>query len=234
MKAPKQVMSTVKSVTDRKSISNEKIKTRRIIDPDGTGLSAVVNFKTYTDQKDPLLIFAHGEENGPYVFKTSSLKMRIARNANVSSEHFLYEEFIYFDGKHGRCHDRTTLTASIYDPLLKKQISLAVLECHTEDSNTVQLFWELFVRAYETENGLASTFDPRGWITDMAGANIEGLKRVFGVQAVQKIKGCEWHYKDGVNKHAHRLSDCGATFKPWLMLCWKQFHLKATKLQRKN
>ena len=97
--------------------------------------------------------------------------------------------------------------------MLKKQISLAVLECHTEDSNTIQLFWELFVRAYEMENGLASTFDPHGWITDMAGANIEGMKRVFGVQAVQKIKGCEWHYKDGINKHAHRWSDCGATFK---------------------
>ena len=94
-------MSTVKSATDHKSISNEKFKAHRIIDPDGMGLSAVVNFKAYTDQKDPLLIFEHGEENSPYVFKTSSLRMRIVRNENVSSEHFLNEEFIYLSGKHG-------------------------------------------------------------------------------------------------------------------------------------
>ena len=39
----------------------------------------------------------------------------------------------------------------------------------------------------------------------MAGANIEGLRRSFGPDAVERIKTCEFHFKDCRNKHARRL-----------------------------
>ena len=49
-------------------------------------------------------------------------------------------------------------------------------------------------------------FNPiKGWCTDMAGANIEGLRWSFGSDAVERIKTCEFHFKDCRNKHARRL-----------------------------
>lgn len=51
------------------------------------------------------------------------------------------------------------------------------------------------------------SFNPRGWITDMAGANIQGLKTVFGASAVDRIKTCEFHFKDCRNRQARKLDE---------------------------
>ncbi len=41
-----------------------------------------------------------------------------------------------------------------------------------------------------------TNFNPCGWITDMAGSNIEGLKRFFGTDVVGQIKSCKFHLKE--------------------------------------
>ena len=139
--------------------------------------------------------------------------MKIASKLNPSSGHFLSTGYVYFHGTTGRCKETTTLTASIYHPLLKKQVPLAILECPSENSQWITMFWSLFIEGYQEVNGKGSSFEPKGWISDMAGANMEGLRKVFGEEVLSKIKGCEWHYKDGVNKRAKQLRDCGGTFK---------------------
>ena len=47
------------------------------------------------------------------------------------------------------------------------------------------------------ENNTNEKFHP----TNMATSNFSGLERMFGEDILAKIKGCEFHFKDSVNKH---------------------------------
>ena len=57
-KSWEDISRIVKRVTDKKAISNEKIKQRQKIFPIGETYKAVKEYKTYTDQKDPFLIYS--------------------------------------------------------------------------------------------------------------------------------------------------------------------------------
>jgi predicted nucleic acid-binding Zn finger protein len=144
-----------------------------------------------------------------HVFKSSKLKAQFALNMDcATSKNKLSEEFCFFDGKVKRCRGLVSLTASVYHPVLKKLIPLATMECEGENSNTVQLFWECFNEILRKESGNNDyQFNPRGWITDMAGSNIEGLKRVFGSDVVGRIKSCEFHFKECRNRQSRKLGD---------------------------
>ena len=48
-----------------------------------------------------------------FVFKTSKDKAKMAMNMNKDGEHFLSNEFCFFDGKFKRCRGFVMLTASI-------------------------------------------------------------------------------------------------------------------------
>ena len=61
-----------------------------------------------------------------------------------NGEHFLKEGYCFFDGKFKRCRDFVTLTASVYHPLLNRQIPCAVMETEQENSDNIVLFWPLF------------------------------------------------------------------------------------------
>ena len=68
----------------------------------------------------------------------------------------------------------------MYYPLLRKQILLATMEALTEDTVNVKLFWCLFDEALRKGSGSDSAaFDPLGWCSDMAGANLVGILKVF-------------------------------------------------------
>ena len=55
--------------------------------------------------------------------------MKIAYSMdNTTGNHFLSKEYCYFDGKVKITKYFTTLTASIYHPLLQKQVPLAIME----------------------------------------------------------------------------------------------------------
>ena len=69
--------------------------------------------------------------------------MEIARAMDREGEHFMRDEYCYFDGKVKRCRNFVTLTASTYHPLLRKQVVLAVMEAEKEDSENIELFWRL-------------------------------------------------------------------------------------------
>ena len=48
-------------------------------------------------------------------------------------------------------------------------------------------------------------FNPVGWCSDMAGANLNGIKKVFGREALNKIKTCEFHFQENRNKKAWKM-----------------------------
>ena len=193
---------------DRKWISNQKQSVRQEIHPSGENFEAVVTFKQYCDKKDSLLIFKVNDRRGnpdkpSFVFKTSEDKMKTALKMDRNGEHFLKEEYCFFDGKVKRCRDFVTLRASVYHPLLKRQIPLAVMETEQENSENIALFWTLFNEGLRKVSGDNNTvFNPLGWCTDMARANMNGLRQVFGDDALSRIKSCEFHFKESRNRMA--------------------------------
>lgn len=197
-------------LVDRKWISNQKQAVRRELNPQGENFEGVVMFKHFCDPKDPFYVYkindSRGNPDSPtFVFKTSKAKLLMANNMNKDGEHFLNKEYCFFDGKKKRCRNYTTLTASVYHPLLKKQIPLAVMETETEDSRCVTLFWRLFQEALGKATTSTCTFNPTGWSSDMAGANLVGIRDVFGSEALKRVKTCEFHFKQNRNKKAREL-----------------------------
>ena len=71
---------------------------------------------------------------------------------DCDSDSYLSNEFYCFDGMVNRTISFTTLTASVYNPFLQKQIPLAIMECRSEGSYNIERFWCLFNEAYRKAN----------------------------------------------------------------------------------
>ena len=199
-----QVLNIAKNVTKRKKVSNEKIKQTKLQQPNGTSFEGIREDKKYTDSYDKLLV-PEISDSEQYVFKTSLEKTKIASEmCNVGP---LAEEFCYFDGKVKRTRSFTSLTASAYYPFLRKQIPLATIECKAEDSRHVAQFWKLFNNCYKEANETENKFGPTGWCTDMAAANMNGLRDVYGYDVISNLKGCEFHYSQSVEKHSKKFQE---------------------------
>ena len=80
------------------------------------------------------------DENKQIIFRSSVVKMEIAAKMSLST-HFLSEEFCHFDGKVNRTRHFTTLKASVYHSLLQKQIPSASMDCTSENTDSVEVFW---------------------------------------------------------------------------------------------
>ena len=199
------------AVMDKKRVSNMKQKLKKDIEPFGHNFEAIISFKEYADKKDPLYVYKINDKRGnpdmpSFVLKTSTTKMTMALHMDKTGDHFLSKEFCFFDRKRKRCKGFVTLTASVYHPLLRKQIPLAIMEAESENTENVELFWRLFNEALRKVAASDSfKFNPIGWCCDMAGANLAGISKVFGDDA--DIKSCEFHFKDHRNKQAKKL-DC--------------------------
>ena len=177
-----EVEKAANRLVDKKWIANEKENIKRETRPYGENFEAVVTFKLYCDNQDELLIHKVNERRGnpdfpSFVFKTSKERMKIALNMDREGEHFMREEYCYFDGKVKRCRKFVTLTASTYHPILKKQIPLAIMETEKEDSENIELFWTLFNTS---------------------------IKKAAGDNTVcQKVKKCYGCGSDFAEKHRH-------------------------------
>jgi len=152
------VESTAAKIVDRKWILSQKQNAKKEIHPSGENFEAVVTFKLYCDES------RGNPDMSSFVFKTSHERMDIAMKMNKDGDHFLQEEYCYFDGKVKRCRNYVTLTASTYHPLLKKQIPLGIMEAERENSENIELFWTLFNEAYKVVAGDGTPyFNPKGW-----------------------------------------------------------------------
>ena len=80
------------------------------------------------------------------------------------------------------------------------------MECENESTETVAQLSSLFNEMLGKVTGQPDyKFNPRGGCSDMAGSNLQGLKIVFGKDALQKVKGCEFHFKECRNRHVRKL-----------------------------
>ena len=74
--------------------------------------------KKWSDQEDKFLVYEI-DPNQQYVFKSSKMRMKLARYVVLHSANCLKKEFCFFNGKHGRVNEFITLTASIHHSFLK-------------------------------------------------------------------------------------------------------------------
>ena len=97
----------MESTLDCNWIPNTKKKGKREMEPICHDFEAVTVFFEY-DKKDRSFIYiinnCRGNPDMPsFVFKTSETKERIGLNMNREGDHFLHDEFCFFDGKQKRC-----------------------------------------------------------------------------------------------------------------------------------
>ena len=76
-----EIKKTVKSVTNKKAISNEKIKQRQKMQPLGKSFLAVKDYEEFTDMDDELYVYKV-DENEQIIFKTSSFKTKLAKRTD--------------------------------------------------------------------------------------------------------------------------------------------------------
>ena len=206
-----EVKETVKRVTNIRSISNEKVKQKKVIQPTGQSYKAIREFQDYVSENDKYLIYEINE-NLQYVFKTSKQKLLLAKEMKRDGNSYMNAEYCYFDGNFKRVKHFVSLTASVYHPLLCKQVTLATMECKHEDKDNIEIFWRVLNKAYKEVNGGDEKFLPVGWCTDMASGNFIGLVRIYGEDVLDTVKGCEFHYKDSVNKKAKSFGESKEQF----------------------
>ncbi len=75
------------------------------------------------------------------------------------------QEWGYVDFKEGRCPGYQTLGAHVYHPLFQKTVTLAIMECEDQKTETVALFFNLFNEMLRDYTGDPDyKFNPSVWI----------------------------------------------------------------------
>ena len=144
-KADWAAVEEVEATLDRQWLANEKKQIKRDNELFGHDFEAVVTFKQYCDKKENYYVYKINDRRGnpdrpSFVFKMGTQKAKMAINMDKDGNHFMKEEFCFFDGKRKRCRGFVTLTASVYYGLLQKQVPLAVMEAEKEDTTNIALF----------------------------------------------------------------------------------------------
>ena len=199
---------------NRKMIANLKQSATAELYNDKDDFIGLRDFKKHCDKRDKFYVYKiNSRELNPnepnYVFKTSKTKVKIAMSMCQGSGHeFLEDEPCFFDGKSLKLRKGLkTLTLSVYHPLLRKQLPLAIMDCEAEDTQNITIFWNLLNECIQIESGNSTMkFDPCGFCLDMAGCNRAAGVTVFGQIFLQKIKSCEFHFKQCRNRHRQKLT----------------------------
>ena len=75
------------------------------------------------------------------------------------------------------------------------------METKAESSTTCALFWKMWNKALGDVKGDPNyTYNPKGFMTDKAGANANGILHVYGPHAIRKSYTCQFHFKQCLNR----------------------------------
>ncbi len=205
------VQDVADSVIDDEKVKYCKKKTERESHPHGHSFEAVGQLRSRLIKKDPFLIYKINSCNlngdPSYVFKMSKIQAKLAVAMDQDHADFLCDEYCYFDGTFKRCPGFVTLGAHVYVEILRKVVKIATMECETESTETMVIFWNLVnevLEAFTGEKGYK--FNPKGWAVDEHAGNWASIRTVYGESAVnEKTVSCEFHFKQSVVRHAKHL-----------------------------
>jgi hypothetical protein len=121
----------------------------------------------------------------------------------------------FFDGTFKRCPGFVTLGAHVYVELLRKVIKIATMECESESTETMIIFWSLLNEVLETFTGKKGyKFNPVGWAVDEHGGNWASVRAVYGEEAVnERTVSCEFHFQQSIVRHAKHLGSAKSQTK---------------------
>ena len=170
------------------------------------------------EETDPYYIYRVNDrklnDHPSYVFKSSRVQATIALSMDQSCNGVLSKEYCFMDIKHSRCIGFKTFSVHVYHPVLRRIVTLATMECEDETTDTLATFWQLFNKVLQEVSGNPSKlFNPFGWMADEAGANWAALSRVFGQEDLNRTVGCQFHFKQSVNRHALQLNSSRSKVK---------------------
>ena len=205
------VQDIVDSVIEEEKVKNFKKKTGKESYPLGHSFEAVGQLRTCLMPKDPFLIYKINSRNlngePSYVFKMSRIQAKLAVAMDEENDDFLCDKYCFFDGTFKRCPGFVTLGAHVYVEILRKVVKIATMECETESTETMIIFWTLLNEVLEQFTGKKGyKFNPKGRAVDEHGGNWAAIKAVYGECAVRdKTVGCKFHFKQSVVRHARHL-----------------------------
>ena len=137
-----EVESKAEQMLDRVILSKISATAKGNID-----FSKLIELKERYKKDGPFLIYKlnHRDLNNQptYVFKTSSVSVDIGKKLDRAGDHYLSSSYVHFDGNEKRVNNMTTLTLSIYHPLIRKQIILATLNREGENKEDAELFGDV-------------------------------------------------------------------------------------------
>ena len=125
-----------------------------------------------------------------------------------AEENILQLENTYFDSTHTRVYGFKTFGLWLTHPAMKQIIQLASMEICSENYVHIAVFFKLFNRMLIEFKGESDMFKPRYFVCDEGGANYKAIREVYGDGfCKEREKGCQWHFKSDVRKHAVKVSE---------------------------
>ena len=74
-------------------------------------------------------------------------------------------------------------------------------------TENIEVFWRLYNSAFKEVNVFWYRFSPAGFCTDMTTANFNTLVKIYGEKILEKVKGCEFHFRDSINRKAFTMGE---------------------------
>ena len=108
-----------------------------------------------------------------------------------------------------------TLAAHVYVELLRKIVKIATMECESESTETIIIFWSLLnevLEKFTSKKGYK--FNPVGWAVDEHGGNWASIRAIYGEESVnERTVSCEFHFKQSIVCHARHLGSAKSQTK---------------------
>ena len=108
---------------------------------------------------------------------------------------------------------------------MRKILQLASMEIRTENTEDITIFFLFFNEIREKHTGkIGIKFNPQCFVCEESGANYVAITAVYGEDFCNNlIKGCQWHFKNDVNKKADDVTpEYRELFKN---TCMKLYHM---------
>ena len=196
------IFKVAESLVSNATMLNIKAHARAEMDSSGHNFDAVGKYKEKVCEKlsDPFLIYkVHNKSldnsRPSFVFKSSKQQLQIAIDMDREGDNPLSQEYCHLDGNHKRCASFKTITLWVYHPFLRQMCKIATMEAESENSLSMNIFWEVLNEAIqEYSNDANRKFKPFGCMMDEAGAFWSSISCVQGVEDIQRSVSCEKHF----------------------------------------
>jgi hypothetical protein len=165
---------------------------------DMNSFDAVCNVKRNADKVDPYWMYrvncGAADNTSDYIFKSSTkmAELGIAMDKDAGLGNPLEEETCYFDAVHNRVKGFKSFALWVMHPATHAIIRLANMEMRSENATDIARFftmWNQILAKVKGEEGYK--FNPKKFMCDSAGANMQAIKRVYGELDLHRVQTCK-------------------------------------------